>query len=106
MGQLRVRVTKFTYKERDKRLKEQTINGINDQVMMAEIIKEPTAIKVTSEVTSELVLSCAKKIEPQQSQKGMLDSLKDSREFDMIGKTKCRAGPEQPMSRHTGTPQM
>ena len=33
------------YKEKDKRLKEQFINVINDDAMMTEITKELTAIK-------------------------------------------------------------
>ena len=35
------------------RLKEQFINGINDQTMIAETIREQTVIKDTSEITSE-----------------------------------------------------
>ena len=43
--------------QKDVRLKEQFTNGIHDQAMLAKIIKEFTAIKNTSEVKTEQVLS-------------------------------------------------
>ena len=45
MCRLRIKDTECTYKENDRRLKEQLINGINNQVMTAKIIKELTANK-------------------------------------------------------------
>ena len=43
-------------KEKDSRLKELFINGINDDIM-TEVIRELTAIKKTNEIPSEQVLA-------------------------------------------------
>ena len=45
LGNLRVNVNEWEYKEKDKRLKEQFFDGIKDD-MVIEIIKELTAIKL------------------------------------------------------------
>ena len=45
MGYLRIKANKHGYKDKDIRLKEQFINGINDHDMMTEIMKELTSIK-------------------------------------------------------------
>ena len=44
MGCLRMKTNESNYKEKDRRLKEQFINGINDE-MMTEIIGELTIIR-------------------------------------------------------------
>ena len=75
MGILRVRVTEWKYKEWDRRLKEQFINGIIYWPMTAKIIKELATIKDISEVMSEQVLSWTKIIEVQWSQKALLENL-------------------------------
>ena len=61
MGHLGIKANKCEYKERDRRLKEQFINGINDDDMITENIRELTVIKRTNEITSKQVLSWAKK---------------------------------------------
>ena len=51
--------SKCCYKEKDRRLKDQFINSINDyddNDMMTEIMRELTAIKNTSEITSKQML--------------------------------------------------
>ena len=73
--------------------------------MTAEIIKELPVIKNASKVKSEQVLSQPKRIEAQQLQKTMLDSLKDNKEFDMISKTKPTPNTHHCTSRQTGVPQ-
>ena len=45
MGRPRAKATECNFKEKDRRLKELTINGINNQVMMAEIINELSTIR-------------------------------------------------------------
>ena len=40
MGRLRIKATEYKYKENDRRLKQQFTNGINNEVIIAEIIKE------------------------------------------------------------------
>ena len=78
--------------ERGRRLKEQFINSINDQTLTAEIIKELTTITDNSKVMIDQVLSraSAKWIEAQWSQKVMLQSFQDSKECNMVRKTKHR----------------
>ena len=50
---------------------------MNDQTMTAQIIKELTIVKdSSSEVMSKQVMSWEKRIEAEQSQKAMLDSLR------------------------------
>ena len=48
--------TECKHKENDKLIKEQFINGINDEAMTNEIIKELTSIKNTSDVPNTQVL--------------------------------------------------
>ena len=45
MGCLRVKASDCEYKEKERMLKEQLINGINDDYMMTEIIRELAMIK-------------------------------------------------------------
>ena len=49
-GHLRIKANEYGYKEKDRKLKEQFIDGINDNDMMTEIIRELTAIKKTNEI--------------------------------------------------------
>ena len=65
------------YKEYDRRLKEQFINGLDDETIIVEIIKELTALKETSEVSSEQTLMGAQRIEAQRAQKDVLDNIRD-----------------------------
>ena len=57
MDHLRVKADECGYKQRYRKLKEQFINGINNDEKMTEIIKELTAIIETNEITSDQVLS-------------------------------------------------
>ena len=45
MGYLRIKPNECKYKENNRRVKEQFMNGINDGDMMTEIIGELTVIK-------------------------------------------------------------
>ena len=49
--------------------------------MTAEIIKEPTTIRMTSDITSEQVLSWAKTVEVQSGQTAMLTSIQENKDF-------------------------
>ena len=93
-----VRATEYKCKERDRGPKEQSINSINNQVMMAEIIKDLTIIKDTSEVTSNECYHRQKSIKAQWSQKATLDCLSDGQEFDMVSETKHKTETKQHMS--------
>ena len=60
MGRLRMKGAECEYKEDDSHLKEKFMNGINDDVIMSEIMKELTAIKYTSTICNEQELLWAK----------------------------------------------
>ena len=62
MGHLQIKGNKCGYKVKDKGLKEQFTNNINDDDMVAEIIRELMATKVTKEVISAQVLAWATKM--------------------------------------------
>ena len=47
---------KCKYKDRDRRLKEQFINGINNHTLTMEIIRELTVLKDMNQVTSGQIL--------------------------------------------------
>ena len=49
--------------KKDRRLKKKFINGINDDDMVTDIIRELTSITKTNEITSEQVPCLAKRIE-------------------------------------------
>ena len=51
MDHFRMNANKCEYKDKDRRLEEQFINGINDDDMMTEIIWEWTTVKKTCEIT-------------------------------------------------------
>ena len=52
----------FEYKERDRRLKEQFINGFNYNDIMTKIITKLAVIEKTNKITREQVLSSAKRV--------------------------------------------
>ena len=90
MGRLRVKAMECKYKEWDRRLKEQFINSMNDKTLTADIRKELTIINYISKVMRKEVLSWVTRIEIQQSQKAMLETLNDKTDFNMIKKSKYR----------------
>ena len=60
MGRLHVAVAECNYREIDQQLREQFIHGLNDKVMLEEVIRELTARKNDEQTTSESVLAWAK----------------------------------------------
>ena len=88
MGRLKVKATDCKYKDGGRNLKEQFINGTNDQAMTAEIMKELTIIKEHSKIITEQILSWVKRIEVQHSQKSMLENSKETKDFKIIRKSK------------------
>ena len=67
MGQLRIKANECNYEKRGKRLKEQLINGINDDDMITMIIREFTVTKKTKEIMNGKMLGWAQKVEGQIS---------------------------------------
>ena len=61
MGRLHVAVTECNYRELDRQLKEQFIHGLNDKLKLDEIIRELTTKNNDEQVTSEGVLTWAKR---------------------------------------------
>ena len=51
--------------KRDRRLKDQFINGIVNDDVMIEIIRELTILKTMNDITSEQVQNWAKRVEAQ-----------------------------------------
>ena len=62
MGRLRTTVVKYNYKEIDRQLKEQSIHGLNEE-MLAEMIRELTKCDENMNIHSENVLTWAKGME-------------------------------------------
>ena len=60
MGSFRIMLADCNYKETDRCLKEQYINGMKDDTIMTEIIRGLMAIYDTSSVTSGQVLAWTK----------------------------------------------
>ena len=71
------------YREIDRELKEQFIHGLNDKVMLDEVIRELTA-KSNEQMTSEGILAWAKRVEAQQVQAAILNDIMDSHQFNKI----------------------
>ena len=69
-------------------LKEWFINGYNVDGMMLLIIRELTIMVDTSLVTSAQILAWGIRVESHRTQCAMLDSLKETKDFDVIGSQK------------------
>ena len=72
------------YKEYERRLKEQFSNGLDDKNIIAEIMKELTALKDTSEVSSEQILMWDHRADAQEAQREVLDNIRDPEEFESV----------------------
>ena len=64
-------------KEKDRQLKEQFINGKNDDDMMSEIIRELTTIK-------RLMQFWYRRVEVQRARREILDATKESKECNAV----------------------
>ena len=81
MGRLRTAVVECKYKEVDRQLKEQFIHGLNDNEMLAEIIRELTKCKENVTIPSEAILVWAKSVEAQKAQGAVMSSLHESKNY-------------------------
>ena len=75
-------VAECNYKELDHQLKEQFIHGLNDKMMLDEVIRELTTKGSNNQTTSEDVLIWAKGVEAQRMQAAILSDITDSQRFD------------------------
>ena len=82
MGRLRVVVAECNYKELDCQLKEQFIHGLNDKMMLEEVIRDLTTKGSNDQTISEDVLIWAKRLEAQRTQALILSDITDSQRFD------------------------
>ena len=76
MNRLCTEAVDCEYKECNRRMTEQFINGLDDEVCIGEIIRELTALKDINEVTSDHILMWT-----QRAQKEVLDNIRDEKEF-------------------------
>ena len=74
------------YKEVDRQLKEQFIHGLNDNIMLDEIIRELTSRTGNVQMTSEDVLVWAKRVEAQGAQASVLNDITETRAFNKVKK--------------------
>ena len=84
MGRLRLAAVECNYREIDTQLKEQFVHRLNDNDMLAEIIRELTKAKESADITSEQVLGWVKRVEAQRAQSAIMDSLTKTKEFDKV----------------------
>ena len=84
MGRLGLEAVKYNYKEVDRQLKEQFVHGLNDNNMLAEIIRELAKGEESADITSEQVLGWAKRVEAPIAQSAIMDSLTKTKEFDKV----------------------
>ena len=76
MGRLCIKDAECNYKEHDRRLKEQFINGLDDKEITQEIIKELNTQMNTQEIDSGLVPMWGQRVNMQKAQKKALDNIK------------------------------
>ena len=72
------------YREIDRQLKEQFIHGLNDKVMLDEVIRELTAKNNNKQITSKGELAWAKRVEAQQVQAALLNDIMELCQFNKI----------------------
>ena len=82
MGRLRVAKAECNYKELDCQLKEQFIHGLNNKVMLDEVIQELTTKGSNDQTTSGNVLIWAKRVQAQWMQAAILSDITDSQRFN------------------------
>ena len=86
MGCLCMAAVECGYKEMDRELKEQFIHGLNDKVMLEEIIWELTSKTSSQQTTSKDVLAWAKRVKVQRVQASILNDITETKTFDKVKK--------------------
>ena len=92
MGRLQVAAAEYNYKEIDCQLKEQFIHGLNDKMMLEEVIRELTTKGSNDQTTSEDMLIWAKTVKAQRMQAVILSDITNSQRFDQEKVAKQEAG--------------
>ena len=108
MGWLCMAAAECGYKKIDRQLKEQFINGLNDKIMLDEIIRELTSRTSKVQTTSEDdVLAWAKRVKAQRVQAPMLNDITETKTFNTVKKeaeSKNTQGREAHMATHQRQP--
>ena len=102
MGRLQIAAVECNYKEVDRQLKEQFIHGLNDRVMLDEIVGVLVAKNNSKQMNSEDVLLWARPIKAQRAQAAILNDITEVQIFDrvkLVQKPKGRR--EAETTRHT-----
>ena len=86
MGCLCMAAAECGYKEIDRQLKEQFIHGLNNKVMLDEIIRELTSKSSSQQTTSEDVLAWAKRVEVHRPQASIVNDITETKTFDKVKK--------------------
>ena len=73
MDRLKIKATDGKYQEYDRKLKEPFINGLNNETIIAKIIKELTALKDTSKIKQCPGFNVGPESENQKAQKAVFD---------------------------------
>ena len=79
MGKLQIKTIEPKHQQYDRRVKEQFINGLDNEDIATKIIKELTGLRDTNEVTSEPVLSWTQRVEVKRAQKSVLENIRDAK---------------------------
>ena len=84
MGRLWMAVVECNYKEVDRKLKEQFIHGLNDRVMLDEILRELMVKNNSEQINSEDILLWARQIKAQRAQAAILNDITEVQKFDKV----------------------
>ena len=86
MGCLCMAAAECGYKEIDRQFKEQFIHGLNDKVMLGEIIRELTSKSSSQQMTSKDILAWVTRVKAQRVQASILNDITETNTFDKVEK--------------------
>ena len=86
-----IKVPNCKYKGYDRRLKEHFINGLDDETIIAEFIKN-YSLERCQWCEQKLVMIWTQKVEAQMTQKEMLNNIRDVSEFDVVRRDRQKHG--------------
>ena len=101
MGRLHVAAAECNYRQVDQQLKEQFIHGLNEKIMLDEVIRELTARISDEQMTSEGVLAWAKRVEAPRAQAAILKDITELCQFDKITMVKNSKGSQDRKTKNT-----
>ena len=81
MGRLHIKAMDCKYREYDRRLKEQFVNGLDNENIIAEILKELRGLERYPWGEQWTNIDVGKRVEAQRVQKELLDNFRDTKKF-------------------------